>query len=224
MKVRLSFTASVVALLVAIAVLSQKGSYWVTRNLLGEVISEREIDKMRTLSVVIESLLAHEAEEVAQFAKLLSRNSTVVSGLPLLNTTRAQTIANRLNEIHASAKFDIFELANPREIIVYSGQNPALIGEQAVDTLMQQHAFDVVFMDCQMPVIDGFEATALIRSKESPNKRVPIIALTANALAGERQRCLEAGMADYLAKPINIAQLTEMLLRWTRTGSSVENI
>lgn len=132
MKVHLSFTASFVALLVAIAVLSQIGSYWFTRNLLGEVTSEREIDKMRTLSGAIESQLAHEAEEVTQFAKLLSRDSAVVSGLTQLNTASAQTIANRLNEIQVSAKFDIFELANPREIIVYRGQNPALVGERTV--------------------------------------------------------------------------------------------
>jgi CheY-like chemotaxis protein len=68
-------------------------------------------------------------------------------------------------------------------------------------------------MDCQMPEMDGFEATRLIREREG-SRRVPILAMTANAMAGDRERCLEAGMDDYLAKPIAILDLKDALLRW----------
>jgi len=79
--------------------------------------------------------------------------------------------------------------------------------------------FDIVFMDCQMPEMDGFEATAAIRDLEQDTgKRIPIVALTANAIAGDRERCLEAGMNDYLAKPFTLVQIEEVLSSWVSPG------
>ncbi len=72
-------------------------------------------------------------------------------------------------------------------------------------------AFDLVLMDCQMPIMDGYAATAVIRSLPSPENKVRIVALTANALAGDRERCLEVGMDEYLAKPVQRAQLARVL-------------
>jgi CheY-like chemotaxis protein len=69
-----------------------------------------------------------------------------------------------------------------------------------------------------MPEVDGFEATRLLRAAE-PTARLPIIALTANALTGDRERCLEAGMDDYLAKPFTFEQLSEIVTRWLRAGA-----
>lgn len=88
-------------------------------------------------------------------------------------------------------------------------------GEQAVNA-QRSGSYQVILMDCQMPVLDGFAATRQIRAEERAAGRaeVPIIALTANALAGDRELCLNAGMNDYLAKPINRAQLTAALARY----------
>ncbi len=94
----------------------------------------------------------------------------------------------------------------------------AASGRIAVDTWLKQ-PFDLVLMDCQMPELDGFEATREIRAQEAGGRaRTPIVALTANAYAEDRQRCLDAGMDDYLAKPFKRADLTAMLQRWIPIG------
>src|SRR6185503_10876305 len=76
----------------------------------------------------------------------------------------------------------------------------AVNGREAVD-LCAGESFDLILMDCMMPEMDGFEATRAIRAAAGEAARVPIVALTANAVAGDRERCLEAGMDDYMAKP-----------------------
>jgi two-component system, sensor histidine kinase and response regulator len=83
-------------------------------------------------------------------------------------------------------------------------------GQEAV-TLSAQQKFDVILMDVQMPVIDGFQATALIREQERGRQRTPIIALTAHAMKGDRERCLEAGMDGYISKPIRSAELFDAI-------------
>jgi len=90
-----------------------------------------------------------------------------------------------------------------------------LVGNGAEAVNAWSHGdYDLIFMDCQMPEMDGLDATRAIRGKEPSGARTPIVALTANALTGERERCLSSGMDDYLAKPIRPKQLAEMVNRW----------
>ncbi|MBW2419969.1 MAG: response regulator [Deltaproteobacteria bacterium] len=94
---------------------------------------------------------------------------------------------------------------------------------------VERNSFDIVLMDCQMPELDGFEATERIRARdeersqnsqgEARRTRLPIVAVTAHAMEGDRNRCLEAGMDDYLSKPFSRASLVEMIERWVDRSS-----
>ena len=86
-------------------------------------------------------------------------------------------------------------------------------GSEALAALAQKH-YDLLFLDCFMPDMSGFETARRIRSSESPGRRIPIIAITANVLPEDRQKCLASGMDDFVAKPINRDNLFSALTRW----------
>ncbi len=89
----------------------------------------------------------------------------------------------------------------------------AIDGREALDALANRR-FDAVLMDCQMPEMDGFEATTQLRLREAAGKHTPVIAMTADAMAGAAERCLAAGMDGYLSKPMHREALIEALLEW----------
>jgi PAS domain S-box-containing protein len=86
-------------------------------------------------------------------------------------------------------------------------------GREAVEAAVRNE-YDIIFMDVQMPVMDGYEATRAIRSKEGLSKHTPIIAMTAHAMEGDRERCLQAGMDDYISKPIDWQEMFKLIKKW----------
>ena len=99
--------------------------------------------------------------------------------------------------------------------------SPVEVLRQAVDAARGEH--DLILMDCQMPHMDGYEATRIIRHRESrqrsrgtARRRIPIVAMTASAMTGDREKCIAAGMDDYLSKPFSQADLNRLLEKWSR--------
>jgi PAS domain S-box-containing protein len=97
-------------------------------------------------------------------------------------------------------------------------------GQEAVEFLVQKSDYDLVLMDCQMPIMDGFVATSLIRNNEENQNiaRIPIVAMTANAMQGDKERCINSGMDDYVSKPIEIEKLQQALKKWLPDVAATE--
>ncbi|QWR78110.1 response regulator [Candidatus Magnetomonas plexicatena] len=135
--------------------------------------------------------------------QLLTRH-TVVKSDDFLNVLLVED-----NIVNQKLAVKLLEL---RGIVPIVAEN----GRKAVDVAAKTH-FDIILMDVQMPEMDGFEATKLIRTSEGCkiNKDVPIIAMTANALAGDKERCIEAGMNDYISKPIEADDLYALIEKCT---------
>ena len=114
---------------------------------------------------------------------------------------------NDINQIVIEAMLNEFNITSI---------NMANNGQEAVEQC-ELGVFDIIFMDMQMPVLDGPQATLKIR-EISAFKHTPIIALTANVLSADKQRCFDAGMDDYIAKPLEYDALRSILLKWCRTN------
>jgi signal transduction histidine kinase/CheY-like chemotaxis protein len=139
-------------------------------------------------------------------------NRPVAAGVPVAATARAKIHARVLlaedNEVNKKLALRLLERAGCEVEGVDNGR-------EAV-AAFRKSPFDLVLMDCHMPEMDGFAATAEIRRFEGSAERTPIVALTANAMEGDRERCLAAGMDDYLTKPLRRGELEAAVERWTQ--------
>lgn len=130
---------------------------------------------------------------------------------------RARILVAEDNLINQDVAREMLELMNCDVQIVHDGRSCVAI--------LDHVTFDLVLMDCQMPEMDGFEATREARRRQvaTGRPRVPIVALTANALAGDRERCIGAGMDDFLSKPFSSQELQAILERWTKATLPVHD-
>jgi CheY-like chemotaxis protein len=98
--------------------------------------------------------------------------------------------------------------------------NVACNGFEALE-MLRSVPYDLVLMDCQMPVMNGYEATAAIRKMDGSLREIPIIAMTADAVNGSQERCFEAGMNDFVAKPVRLEDLRSTITTWLSPTRSV---
>lgn len=89
-------------------------------------------------------------------------------------------------------------------------------GQDAIENFNAKN-YDMILMDCRMPIMDGYQATKMFRSRELPGSHTPIVAMTANTQKDDKQNCLDAGMDDYLSKPLSIESIKSMLIKWVNT-------
>jgi signal transduction histidine kinase/CheY-like chemotaxis protein len=144
----------------------------------------------------------------AQFVtrhSLAEGRATNLSGEPAQPIFRARVLVVEDNAVNQLVAARLLEKLGCRVDVAANGR-------EAVE-MVGLLPYDAIFMDCQMPEMDGFEATQEIRRREGSGPRRPIIAMTANALQGDRERCLDAGMDDYMTKPMRSADLTAALRR-----------
>ncbi len=163
------------------------------KNLLQEVFAKNKISRC-FVNETKDCSLATKAKHVGKFAKESERLSgqdnirILVAEDNIINQKVALTVLKRIG------------------FIVHAVNN----GQEAVERLKEEN-YDIVLMDIQMPIMDGFTATKLIKSQ---NQMIPIIAMTAHAMNGDKERCIEAGMDDYLTKPLEVSALSETIDRW----------
>ncbi len=137
----------------------------------------------------------------------MDRSMVTRHGMQSLNRPDVRVLLAEDNATNQQVALGIFKRLGIRADLANDGR-------EAVEAVTSGH-YDIVFMDVQMPIMNGFEATRVIRDRSSSGgHELPIIAMTAHAMQGDRERCIEAGMNDYLAKPIVPKALVEVLLRW----------
>ncbi len=136
---------------------------------------------------------------------------------PDLRGTRVLLVED--NQVNQEVAVEILSQAGVDVTVANDGRQGVAAVTGAADGTTGSAPFDAVLMDVQMPVMDGYEATRAIR-RDPRLAELPIIAMTANAMAGDREQCLAAGMNDHVAKPIDVAELLSTLGRWTRSATA----
>jgi CheY-like chemotaxis protein/HPt (histidine-containing phosphotransfer) domain-containing protein len=170
---------------------------------------EKYVSKPARQSVLynsLVSLMSRNIRGVESGAEVLSVSSATINASVLLvedNIVNQDVALNMLE--HFSCKAELAEN-----------------GKQAIE-MCEAKAYDIILMDCQMPETDGFEATRAIKAEGGRNASTPVIALTANAMEGDRERCYESGMDDYLSKPVKQADLLAILEKWYHPATEVVN-
>jgi two-component system, sensor histidine kinase len=143
------------------------------------------------------------AEQNEPTTRVISNRSTLISQLSDLTPSKSFRVL-LAEDVRVNQQLVVRTLEKRGHVIEVASD-----GQQALE-LARKYSYDVILMDVQMPEMDGFQATEAIRKLDAQSQ-IPIIALTAHAMVGDRQRCLEAGMNDYLPKPLDLVRLVEMV-------------
>jgi len=147
----------------------------------------------------------NDSDELTQSNNISEKPTTFTSNKPMNEISILIAEDNHINQRVAKAMLDKFDYKT----------TVAANGLQVLELMQDQH-FDIILMDCQMPFLNGYETTAKIREDEGTRRHTTIIAMTANAMQGDRELCIKAGMDDYISKPLEISSLEEVLQRWSQ--------
>ena len=159
-------------------------------------------------SVLFDTIMQAFGKEITETSQIAQRKELQTEALRHIQG--AQVLLVEDNEINQEVARELLESAGLPVAI-------AANGEEAVH-MVEKKDFEAVLMDVQMPIMDGYTATREIRNLKSEIRNVPIVAMTAYAMAGDRERCIEAGMNDYVSKPIDPEKLFSALVRWIKPG------
>jgi len=192
------------------------------------VLTHRQVDLQKARDAGIDACLAKPVRQTVLYECLVN-----VMACQPQETVAAPDVCEPVNTAPAGIRGNILlvedNLINQQValgILQIQGYGVTVVnnGREALDA-HAQGAFDLILMDCHMPEMDGFEATREIRGRErsSIGKRVPIIALTANAMAQDREECLNTGMDDHLSKPFSLQTMQDMLDRWMPQAASMKS-
>jgi PAS domain S-box-containing protein len=195
----------------------------------GQIWVESNVDKGTKFTF---TAILTAPEQVTLIGKLKAnanqkaKEEIVITGA--IKTESKETVLVDKNELRGKFRLLLAEdnAVNQKVIMKILGQAGFYIeavdnGEEAVNALVKNRNYDVILMDVQMPVMDGFTATETIRSLEEPLCDIPIIAITAHALSGDRDKCIAAGMNDYVTKPIKTAEMIRILDGWLRIDENI---
>jgi CheY-like chemotaxis protein len=138
------------------------------------------------------------------------------NNVPLSSINEPKQIAEKVSVLVVEDNHTLQELAVKQLSMIGYDAKAVFTGQQAVDAV-REDPFDLIFMDCNLPEMDGFEATRVIRQIDAlRNRHTFIIAMTAAAMSGDKEKCFAAGMDDYLTKPVTLSNLREHLSKWQK--------
>ena len=169
-----------------------------------------ELQAVLTKPVTPSTLLETIGEVLAPKAKSQAAPPMMLPGAAAAALAGARVLLVEDNALNQELALDLLGQAGLHVVVAEHGR-------QALELLASDGDFDGVLMDCQMPVMDGFEATRAIRA-DARWAKLPVLAMTANAMAGDRERVLAAGMNDHISKPIDVDEMFVTMARWIRPG------
>ncbi|MFM9029011.1 MAG: response regulator [Bacteroidota bacterium] len=174
-----------------------------TNDVVSAVIP-KNVDRSKVLDILIGVFSIEDHQRARHEESMRSMTTKIGQSMP------ARILIAEDNQINQKLASNIFEGLGYKPVIVSNGR-------EVIERLREQE-FDIIFMDVQMPELDGLEATRFILQKMTLPKPPHIIAMTAFALEGDKEKCLEAGMSDYISKPFMIEEIVEQIKKWATGG------